>query len=98
MPDFHVGQLVHHRRYGYRGVIIKVDDGCQAPMDWYMKNRTQPRRDQPWYHVLVDGGAETYVAQTSIEPDESGEMVDHPLVKQLFSMFLGGEYHRTCPN
>ena len=68
MPQFGVGELVHHVRYDYRGVIVKVDEECVASDAWYQKNQTQPNRQQPWYHVLVDGGAETYVAETSIEP------------------------------
>ena len=54
-PVFESGQLVRHRRYGYRGVVVDRDEFCQADDEWYSKNQTQPNRDQPWYHVLVDG-------------------------------------------
>ena len=50
-PNFSVGQLVRHRRYGYRGVIVEVDTKCLAPDDWYGSNLTQPDRFQAWYHV-----------------------------------------------
>jgi len=98
MAKFQVGDLVHHVRYDYRGVVVKVDCECRASEDWYQGNRTQPDRAQPWYHMLVDGGRETYVAETSVEPDASGGTVDHPLVDDFFTMFLGGRYHRYCPN
>lgn len=60
---------------------------------WYVKNQTQPVRNQPWYHVLVDGSdATTYAAQENLEPDHSGEPVSHPLVQRIFVGFEGGRY------
>jgi len=90
---FSVGQLVAHRRYGYRGVIAGWDPECRADETWYWTNRTQPDRDQPWYHVLVHGGHHTtYVAEENLEPYEGGEQVVHPLVKRLFESFGKGRY------
>lgn len=95
-PRFAVGQVVHHKRYGYRGVIVAMDRTCQAADAWYEKNQTQPPRDQPWYHVLVHAsGSVTYVAQTSIEADTSGKAVDHPLVDIFFEPFDGKRYQRN---
>ncbi len=90
------GQIVRHRRYGYRGVVVEIDDVCMADEAWYRANLTQPDRDQPWYHVLVDGStATTYAAQTSlIEDDDPGE-VRHPLVDLYFSSFSDGRYTRN---
>ena len=93
---FRAGQLVRHTRYGYRGVIVECDPDCRAPDDWYYRNRTQPERNQPWYHVLVDGSASvTYAAQTSLEEDDSGEPIDHPLTNLYFSEFQGDGYQRN---
>ena len=50
---FEIGDTVRHRRYGYRGIIVERDLSCKASDDWYLGNRTQPEREQPWYHVLV---------------------------------------------
>ena len=87
---FHVGQLVRHRRYGYRGVVVAYDTTCQADDEWYARNQTQPERDQPWYHVLVDGSAQTtYAAQTSLETDPSREPIRHPWLERYFSAFTG---------
>ena len=95
-PSFACGQLVKHRRYDYRGVVVAFDRYCQAPENWYQSNRTQPERNQPWYHVLVHGsGTVTYAAQTSLEPDESDQPIDHPLVDQFFDHFTGESYHRN---
>ena len=94
--QFAVGELVKHRRYGYRGVIVDVDDFCRAPDEWYNSNQTQPERNQPWYHVLVhDSNSMTYAAQTSLEVDESREPIEHPLVDHFFSRFDGDRYIRN---
>ena len=52
---FEPGDVIHHKRFNYRGVIVDFDSTCRAPDDWYQANQTQPNRNQPWYHVLVDG-------------------------------------------
>ena len=95
-PNFAPGQLVRHQRYGYRGVVVDFDVTCQADEMWYYRNRTQPPRNQPWYHVLVDGSAAmTYAAQTSLEADDRSEPIDHPLVEELFTGFANGRYERN---
>ena len=98
MYTFAIGQIVHHRRYQYRGVIVAADSGCTATEAWYTRNQTQPRRGQAWYHVLVDGGRETYVAEENLEPTTDARPVDHPLIKQFFPTYQGGRYYRECLN
>ena len=69
--QFQVGQLVQHRRYGYRGVIAARDVRCEANEAWYFSNATTPDRGQAWYHVLVHGERHTtYVAQENLEQDD----------------------------
>jgi len=95
-PRFGAGDLVRHVRYGYRGVVVAFDERCQASEAWYKKNQTQPVREQPWYHVLVDGSNHTtYAAQTSLEPDASKEQIEHPLVPLFFEAFHDGRYERN---
>ncbi|MEM6655682.1 MAG: heat shock protein HspQ [Planctomycetota bacterium] len=95
-PRFSPGDLVRHRRYGYRGVVVAVDPRCQANSDWYLSNRTQPDQNQPWCHVLVDGGGTTtYAAQSNLDEDSSAEPIDHPLVAEFFSEFTCGRYRRN---
>ena len=99
--SFAIGQLVCHRRYGYRGVIVACDLCCQAGEKWYHSNKTQPSREQPWFHVLVhnSGGISTYVAQSNLESDESGQPIEHPRLECYFSAFEGGRYTlRESPN
>jgi heat shock protein HspQ len=96
---FSPGQLIHHKLFDYRGVIVDVDATCQATDEWYERvARTRPPRDQPWYHVLVHGSTHTtYVAQRNLEPDESGEPIAHPLLEQFFGVFREGRYEKGEP-
>jgi len=91
---FSVGQLVHHRLFGYRGVVVDVDPVFQGSDEWYEQvARSRPPKDQPWYRVLVDEAAhETYVAERNLEPDEIHEPVRHPGIESYFSGFRNGEY------
>ena len=93
---FAPGRLIRHRRYGYRGVVVSVDPECLADEAWYRSNRTQPDRNQPWYHVLVDGSAATtYAAASSLEPDGLLTPVRHPMVALYFDGFRNGAHVRN---
>ncbi len=95
-PAFAPGQLVRHRRYGYRGVVVEYNLSCQADDGWYQHNRTQPDRNQAWYHVLVHDSAQmTYAAQTNLEADDSRQSVNHPLIDKFFAPFKDGRYERN---
>lgn len=84
---FHVGQLVHHKLFDYRGVVIDVDPHFLGTEEWYRDvAKSRPPKDRPWYHVLVDGAEhQTYVAERNLEPDDSQRPVRHPEVALHFS-------------
>ncbi len=94
-----VGQLVRHRLFGYRGVVVDVDATFQLDDAWYEQMaRTRPPRDRPWYHVLVhDADHLTYVAERNLEADESGKPVRHPLLERFFTRFENGRYRSDRP-
>ena len=95
-PAFAPGDLVSHKRYGYRGVVVAVDSACWASEDWYQSNQTQPDRNQPWYHVLVhDSSTATYPAESSLSRDSSGDPINHPWVGLFFLSFVDGRYLRN---
>ena len=84
-PKFKSGQIVAHLKYSYRGLVVESDESCQADETWYQSNQTQPDREQPWYHLLVDGNQHvTYVAQSNLELDLSGEPIVHPMLNLFF--------------
>ena len=94
---FSIGELVHHRLFDYRGVVFDVDPVFQGTEEWYQQvARSRPPKDQPWYHVLVhDADHTTYVAERNLQPDTSGEPINHPHLSALFDGFSGGHYQRT---
>lgn len=84
---FSVGQLVHHRLFEYRGVVVDVDPHFLGSENWYSDQaKSRPPKDRPWYHVLVDGSAhQSYVAERNLEPDISDAPVSHPELSEHFS-------------
>ena len=91
---FAVGQIIHHKRFDYRGVIIDADATFQGTDEWYETvAKSRPPKNQPWYHVLVDGSDhQTYVAERNLEPDETCKPVSHPFVSILFDEMRDGRY------
>jgi heat shock protein HspQ len=94
VSKFAVGDLVHHRMFDYRGVVIDVDPVFMLSDEWYEEvARSRPPRDEPWYHVLVDRTTQnTYVAERNLEPDDTGQPITHPLLEMRFDGFEGGRY------
>ena len=93
-PLFFIGQVVHHIKFDYRGVIIDVDAEFAGTEEWYQQvARSRPPKDRPWYHVLVhDSNQMTYVAERHLEQDSSGRPIDHPAVDLYFDGFENGVY------
>lgn len=91
---FSPGQLIRHKRFGYRGVVVDVDASFQLTNEWYDQvARSRPPKDQPWYHVLVDeSDTTTYVAERHLRGETSREPIRHPLLIQYFSRFCDGRY------
>lgn len=91
---FHAGQVIHHRLFEYRGVIIGVDQTFQLSEEWYEAvARSCPPKGEPWYHVLVhDSHQTTYVAEQNLQQDPSGEPIEHPLLESYFDKFSDGFY------
>ena len=95
-PRFRLGEIVSHRRYGYRGVVVAIDTRCRAAEDWYQSNPTQPPRGQPWYHVLVhETEHSTYAAEENLSLLEPVQEVWHPWLPMFFDGFNGGKYDRN---
>jgi heat shock protein HspQ len=91
---FAVGELVHHRLFDYRGVIVDVDSNFQSTEEWYeLVAKSRPPKDEPWYHVLVHESLHaTYVAERNLDLDESGSPIAHPMLDHFFSRFEDGRY------
>lgn len=94
-PNFSIGQIVHHNRFDYRGVVVDVDPEYSGSEEWYEQvAQSRPPRDAPWYHVLVDGSMHsTYVAERHLEPGDTSRQIEHPTLGQFFDRFDGERYH-----
>lgn len=92
--DFAVGQIVRHELFAYRGVIIDVDPEFQATEQWYeLVAKSRPPKDQPWYHVLVDGAEhQTYVAQRNLTIDSDHSPIQNSRVDDILVRTGEGTY------
>ena len=94
---FHAGQVIRHKLFDYRGVVVGVDQTLQLSDEWYEQvARSRPPKDRPWYRVLVHGvGNTTYVAERNLEPSPGGQPVEHPLLARFFDKFSDGFYSNS---
>lgn len=92
--EFGLGEIVTHRKFGYRGAIYGVDAVFALDDDWYeAMARSRPPKDRPWYHVLVDGGTHaTYVAERHLARSADRGQIAHPLLGRYFSRYDGQRY------
>jgi len=96
---FHIGEVVRHRLYPFRGVIYDVDPEFGNTEEWWesIPEDMRPRKDQPYYHLLAENAETTYVAYVSEQnllPDESGKPVAHPQVNDFFTGIEDGLYQQ----
>ena len=95
--QFTIGQVVCHRNFPFRGVIIDVDPEFNSSEEWWQSipEHERPRRDQPFYHLLAENDTtayHAYVSEQYLQSDESGEPLNHPEVAEVFGEFLGDHY------
>lgn len=95
---YRVGQVVKHKKWGYRGVIIGWDEEARAPQDWLSEmHKNNPEwKSQPNYAVLVDTRDRpapqiTYVPQENIEVVKHTKIL-HPSTDDYFEKFDGSQY------
>ncbi len=94
---FHIGQIVRHRFFSFRGVIFDVDPQFSNTEEWYeaIPKQIRPKKDQPFYHLLAENAEAYYVAYVSEQNlvlDDSGEPVGHPQVQEIFGELKGDHY------
>jgi heat shock protein HspQ len=100
---FHLGQVVRHRFFPFRGVIFDVDPEFANTEEWWqaIPEDVRPRKDQPYYHLLAENEETTYIAYVSEQnllPDETGRPVRHPQVEEFFGELRDGTYQRKAPH
>ena len=95
--QFAIGQVVRHKHYPFRGVIIDVDPEYASTDDWWQSipESERPRKDQPFYHLLAENDStayHAYVSEQNLLNDETGEPLNHPDIKEVIGEFLGDHY------
>ena len=94
---FHIGSIVKHRLFPFRGVVFDVDPVFSNSEDWWLSipEDRRPAKDQPYYHLFAENDETTYVAYVSEQNlliDESGRPVAHPEVRTFFAGLRDGCY------
>lgn len=97
---YSLGEIIHHRKFDYRGVIFDIDAAFSGTEAWYETvAKSKPPKDEPWYHVLVDNSQQsTYVAERNIEATDSASPINHPLINHYFINFVDGHYFHNNTN
>ena len=94
---YRIGQIVRHRKYPFRGVIFDVDPVFANTEEWWLAipEDVRPAKEQPFYHLFAENADSEYVAYVSEQnllPDETGEPLRHPQVRDLFERGSDGSY------
>ncbi|MEM1364657.1 MAG: heat shock protein HspQ [Pseudomonadota bacterium] len=92
-----IGNVVRHRKFGFRGVVYDVDPEFDHTDEWYdaIPEEIKPRKDQPFYHLYAvreDTEFMAYVSEQNLEADDSGKPVAHPAVNEVFEILEDGQY------
>jgi heat shock protein HspQ len=99
---FHIGQVVKHRIFPFRGVIFDVDPEFDNTEEWWnaIPADVRPRKDQPFYHLFAEN-AETeyiaYVSEQNLLPDDDPLPIRHPQVRAVFDGPEHGVYRPRGP-
>ena len=97
-PVFNIGDIVKHRIYPFRGVIVDVDPEFSNTEEWYQSipAEIRPSRNQPYYHLMAEN-TETfytaYVSQQNLVDDGENGPLEHPDLDEIFSGMDKGKYH-----
>lgn len=94
---FAIGQLVRHRTFPIRGVVVDVDPEFGHGDAWWdaMPEDERPARNQPFYHVLAEGlddDQAAYVSEQNLLADASGEPIRNHEAERHFAGFKDGRY------
>jgi heat shock protein HspQ len=96
-PLFNIGDIVKHRIYPFRGVIVDVDPEFSNTEEWYQSipAEIRPSRKQPYYHLMAEN-TETfytaYVSQQNLVGDRENGPLEHPDLDEMFNGIDEGKY------
>jgi len=96
-PIFCIGDVVRHRLYPFRGVIVDVDPEFDNTEEWYdaIPEDVRPEKEQPFYYLLAENSEtyySAYVSQQNLLSDTENGPVNHPDIEDVFDGFDEGRY------
>ena len=96
-PAFCIGDVVRHRLYPFRGVIVDVDPEFDNTEEWYasIPEDVRPAREQPFYYLLAENSEtyySAYVSQQNLLYATENGPVNHPDIEDVFDGFEEGRY------
>ena len=96
-PAVCIGDVVRHRLYPFRGVIVDVDPEFDNTEEWYasIPEDVRPAREQPFYYLLAENSEtyySAYVSQQNLLSDTENGPVNHPDIEDVFDGFEEGRY------
>jgi heat shock protein HspQ len=99
VSKFNIGDLVTHKKQGYRAVIIDIDSLFQASGRYNpLSTQYEFANKNLWYRLLVDESSqETYVKESLLNIDASQNAINNPLVAGHLT-HINGEYHSSFKN
>jgi heat shock protein HspQ len=89
LAKFRVGDVVRHRFYDFRGIIVDMDPVFNSTEAWWQSipEDIRPSKDQPFYHLLAENDKTeytAYVSEQNLVADFSGAPLRHPQVREMF--------------
>lgn len=92
-----IGEVVRHRLFPFRGVVVDVDPEFANTEEWWLAipESIRPAKDQPFYHVLAENETSyytAYVSEQNLLPDAHNGAVGHPQAAEIFDGFNGQRY------
>lgn len=96
-PLYCIGDIVRHKHYPFRGVIVDVDPEFDNTEEWYsaIPEDVRPAKEQPFYHLLAENSDSfytAYVSQQNLTPDADSGPVSHPDVEEVFEDLQDNRY------
>ena len=97
LPLYCIGDIVRHKHYPFRGVIVDVDPEFDNTEEWYgaIPEEVRPSKEQPFYHLLAENSDSyytAYVSQQNLTPDGDNGPVSHPDVDEVFESLTDNRY------
>ena len=93
---YNIGDIVLHKRQGYRAVVIDIDPLFQASGRYNPQASQRAFADkEPWYRLLVDDSNQmTYVEEHLLLLDPSQNHINNPSVHDYLELDKG-QYQTT---